>query len=119
MTILRNLTKRPISILGECASTGERQVVTIQPERVRSPRVMISHETFATVTVKGVIVNLRDRQYGEKLEHLPEEKPGVYLIVSKVVSDASGRDDLLSPDEFTNLGEGRSNLAQSLSRLSV
>ncbi len=84
-----NLTPHEIVIVG-----GEGEVIArIAPEPTPA-RCTVQREV--AFDLDGIAVN---RSVFGEVFGLPEQKAGVWLIVSRIVAEAAKRNDLLVPDE--------------------
>lgn len=72
----------------------------------------------STETIDQVIglIEVSKQKLGD-VEGLPEEIPGTYFIVSRLVASASNRSDLLVPGQGIRDDEGRIIACKGLSRL--
>jgi hypothetical protein len=107
MTIL-NCTPHPINLLNQLGQTILNLPGCNQPPRLTQKTVFSHHiQTYEDQSGTVISVPITKTEFGE-VEHLPEQKEGTFLIVSRLVLAACpGRSDLLVPNELVRDGKGR------------
>ncbi len=107
---VRNLTPHPVHL-----QAPDGAEVTIPPEGV-VPRVRETSAPAGAVDVEGTAIPVVSvRRVG--VVGLPEPEPGVLLIVSSLVAEAAGRDDLVVPYDLIRDDQGRVVGARALARV--
>ena len=98
--MIRNLTPHPVNlVLGG-------QTITLPPDGT-PPRVSTTETPAGTVAVNGVQVPIVQVGTGD-LVGLPDQQPGVLLVVSRMVAEAAPhRRDLLIPHGLVRDDAGR------------
>ena len=105
--VLVNMTPHPLNIVQR---NGE--VLTVEPSGV-VPRCASTEKLDQSIGLIDVT-----RQTLGEVEGLPEEIPGAFYIVSRLVaSAATGRDDLLVPGPLVRDDQGRVIGCKGLSHL--
>ncbi len=107
---VRNLTPHPVIL-----QAPDGAEVTIPPEGV-VPRVRETSAPAGAVEVEGVTIPLVTLRRSE-VEGLPEPEPGTLLIVSSLVAEAAGREDLVVPYDLVRDDQGRVVGARALARV--
>jgi len=92
-----NLTPHNINVVGE-----DGQVVQTFPASGDLARCQVSREQVGEIN--GIPVN---RTVFGDVTGLPEQQEGVVYVVSALVAQAAGRDDVLIPDDTVRDEEGR------------
>lgn len=93
---LINATPHPLNIVQRDGS-----ILTIAPSGA-IPRCKSTEEVYGTLG----LIDITQQTLGE-VENLPEEIPGAYYIVSRLVASAAKRDDLLVPGTLDRDDEGK------------
>ena len=98
--MIRNLTPHPVTLV------VDGQTVTLPPDGT-PPRVSTTETPVGTVAVDGAEVPIFQVSTGE-LDNLPEQQPGVWLLVSRMVAEAAPhRRDLVIPHGLVRDDAGR------------
>ena len=105
--VLVNMTPHPLNIVQR-----NREVLTVEPSGF-IPRCASTEKLDQSIGLIDVT-----RQTLGEVEGLPEEIPGAFYIVSRLVaSAATGRDDLLVPGPLVRDDDGKVIGCKGLSRL--
>ena len=107
---IKNLTPHEIVLF-----VGEEKI-TIAPEGI-IPRCSVEQQQITEITIDGKKIPIMKTSFGQ-VENLPEEKEGVFLIVSRAVAEACpDRNDLLIPNDAVRDENGRIIGCRSLARI--
>lgn len=91
---LENWTPHPVTLI-----LGNNKQIILRPKTSTPPRVVQKKEESIPGPY-GMPIILRNI-IGGNIEGLPDERPGIFLIVSSMVaSTATNRNDLLVPNDF-------------------
>jgi len=108
--ILRNLTAHPVVII-----IGQAEFVL--PAEFPTPRVLEEHTQIGTGRIDGHEVPLFELR-PDAAVGLPDQKPGVGLIVARAVAVACpGRTDLFVPFQVVRDNDGRVIACRALARI--
>lgn len=98
--MIRNLTPHPVTLV------VDGQTITLPPDGT-PPRVSTTETPAGAASVNGVQVPIFQVGTGD-LVGLPDQQPGVYLLVSRMVAEAAPhRRDLLVPHGLVRDDAGR------------
>jgi hypothetical protein len=97
---VENWTPHPVTLI---LTDGSK--ITLEPKTSTPPRVIQKKEEDIPGP-HGMPIILRNTS-GAVVERLPEERPGIFLLVSSIVASAAAeRSDLLVPNDFVRDEEG-------------
>lgn len=108
--MLVNLTPHVLNVQLSEGATDISEWLKLEPS---GQVARVASESKQVGTVSGV--SIYETKFGE-VEGLPEPKEGVYFVVSRLVLQASGRKDLLSPGELVRNEAGQPIGCKGLSR---
>jgi len=110
-----NLTPHSITFESENGEWAVTIPAAREPARVAVQRVRVG--TLVIDEADGFEIPVNQTRFGQ-VENLPEPRPGVAYVVSRVVAEAvQGRDDLYVVDDTVRDEQGRVVAARALAKI--